>query len=317
MAKKPVLMTGTAHRVNGALLALFASKLAADAKPDFSKILAGVTGKNFKERKPAILKGAKDSIESMLTPEATAGGGAGPDDVIMRVLDLVDAQTGGMSTPEVDAAPPMATAPNGGVPPVKEGAEPGGGSPDMGKIMEFLKGKIGDDDMTELTNMVGGESNADDGNEPKIPGADDDDDEKKKAAAAADKAAKDAEMKDLVPKSAMDAAIKKASEDTEARVVANQRGIAEAVEYVRPWVGNINGMAHDSGASVMRAALKALNVDLGDDVHDSALKPILSAQPKPSDRKTLTQDSKPVMDAAAGKSFAERYPHAASIGNLG
>ncbi len=70
-------------------------------------------------------------------------------------------------------------------------------------------------------------------------------------------------------------------------------------------------LAQDSAEGVYRAALDMLGVNVAA-IHPSAYRAILEAQPKPG-----MQRSRVAMDSVAMKSFAERYPHAASVKQLG
>jgi 8-oxo-dGTP pyrophosphatase MutT (NUDIX family) len=302
MAKQVVktVLSRTGIRVVSALSGALVPMIAQDKKFDFAKVLAlGVTAKNFKDKKADIRKAAMDGLEGVLTPEAKAApAGATPDDVILRVLDMVDGQmTAAPEAPELDEA----TAPNAAAPAA------GAKGPDKAKIMEFLKGKgMSDDDMSELDGMFGaGEAE------------DAETDEEKAAREAKEKAAKDEENKNMVDKKAMDAAIdaavKKASADTEARVVKSQRELAEARAFVRPWVGDVS-LALDSAEAVLRAAATTLGVK-AEGIHVDALRPIIESKAKPGDRKTL--DAAPAMDAATVSTLATRFPHAAKITNLG
>lgn len=99
---------------------------------------------------------------------------------------------------------------------------------------------------------------------------------------------------------AMDAAILKAKEE----VKADMRATQEAVELVRPWVGNM--VAMDSAEEVYKAALKLKNISF-DGVHPSALKAVVSAY--------MQAEQKPafVHDAAITKNIAEAVPNLARI----
>lgn len=110
-----------------------------------------------------------------------------------------------------------------------------------------------------------------------------------------------------ITKAAMDKAIKLAQD----RAIQNQRAIRDAERFVRPWVGDLAMDAAARPSDVYRAALKALNVPGMDKVHPDALKPILQAQPRPSQR-LVTQRSI-AQDSGDGGSFLDRFPDAAKI----
>ena len=140
--------------------------------------------------------------------------------------------------------------------------------------------------------------------------------EEKRAKEARDTEEKDA---DKVSKKAMDeaitAAVKTATETTTKNAVTaanqNAREIVEATQFVRPWVGDLS-VACDSAEAVYRTALGTLGVAGADKLHRDALKPILQALPKPSDKPRARQQHL-AQDAAGAKGFAERFPGADRI----
>lgn len=290
MAKKAILMSRTATRALAAL-----SVLAMDSKIDFSPALKGLTAKNLKTRKAGLVKSilAMDGMEEAMAPAAAASG-ATPDDVIMKVLSMVEGQTAA-EPPEADEVPEASTDPNAGPPAAA------GGQMDMGKLKAWLATKgMGEDDMSELDGMMGD------------PGEDEEEDETPEAKAARlakEKGAMDNEP--MVSKTAMDAALKSHG-DT---ILRTQREITQATAYVRPWVGEL-AMDESIGCAtdVYRKALTSLGVSGAAGMHADALKSVLDVQAKPGDRKVREVVA---MDSAAEKSLAERFPHAASISNLG
>lgn len=124
-----------------------------------------------------------------------------------------------------------------------------------------------------------------------------------------DQAAKEAEetqeTEPEVTLAAMDAAIAQAEQKT----ILKMRAIQAAEKAVFPYVGEL--VAQDSAEDVYKTALTALGVAL-DDVHPSAYKHILAAQPKPS-AAPVTQ----AMDEANYHDFAEKFPAASLITQLG
>jgi len=307
----------TAVRMHMALDAIVRPKLAKDKKPDWKKLLHGVSLKNFmaqdgktidKKKVVAFRKMAKDSLEPDMTPEAVAGGGLGPDDIIDRLLDevLEVAAEEGIEVDEM--VPPPA---QGAADPVdkKEGAE-AEDEEEMDDPAKKRKAAIdamcakgmSEDDASEIADMFSPAQAAGDA-EPAIkPGG---------------KGAND-EEKDMVSKPAMDAALKANSEATEKRVMDRQRSIFAAIEDVRPWVGSVPVMAHDSAESVYRASLDSLGVKGLEEVKEvPALKAVLYAQPKPGEKPAsnrMAADS--AIDSGAAKSLSERYPHAAKIARV-
>lgn len=311
MSKKPiVLRSRAALRVQGALIAHYAPMLAQDARPDFTTILKEVNLKTFgfKKMRDAVAKAAFDAALPMMEPEAKAAAGAGPDDVIMKILEMLPGQMGGG---EEGAAPdpaamkadalPEAAAP--GSTTGTEGSSAGGsGGGTKEKVMQWAKAQgIADDAMGELDGMFG--------EAPKKPAAEDEgpegetEEEKKMRM---DKKAKDAAP--AITPAAMDAALKKHGEDIRRQVVADQRELQEARDEVRPHVGEVS-QALDSAEAVRRAGLKAMGVDGVDEMHADALRPLLRGLPKPGAKK----NDVPAMDAKRAQTLHERFPNAARI----
>lgn len=91
------------------------------------------------------------------------------------------------------------------------------------------------------------------------------------------------------------------------------REAAEAREFVEPWIGKVS-LAMDSAPDIYKLALDTLKVDVKN-VHPSAFKAVLQAQPKPGDaqRTVLAQDT--VIPETAGitkrfGSLTDRIGHA-------
>jgi len=138
--------------------------------------------------------------------------------------------------------------------------------------------------------------------------ADETEEEKAERMAKA-KAAGDEDGPEMKPetKAAMDAAIAssvaKAIATTEKAVVARMTNLRDAERVVRPYVGEI-AVAMDSAEAVYRFALDKVGVD-HKELHPSALKPVLLAQPVPGSQKPKTTVA---MDAAGAKALADRFP---------
>lgn len=303
MPAKNAVLSRTAVRIQGALSGHLLPKLAKDAKLDLSNILAKVTRKSLmaKDGKPKpdavamIVKLAKDAVEPMLAPEAKAAGGAGPDDVMMKLIEHAF-EAGAAEAPSLDVPAPAADP--GAV------EEPGTADPaaSAGKksLADVLKARgMSDDDISAIEGEMGGEED-DDGAMDET----DEDKKKREEKEAMGKATKDADLK--VGKTAMDAAIKAAV--TAER--AASRAVQEARDFVRPWVGDV-AMAHDSALAVYTTSLAALGVDTAGVKDPAALRLVLGHVPKPNARAALATGV--AMDAASAKSLAERFPHAAKI----
>jgi hypothetical protein len=294
-------------------------KLAADKAPEWTRQvvgralkgvkLKGLLAADMKTVDPLklspIVRVAMDAAEGMMTPEAAAApAGAGPDDVIMKLLEHVvqgAAEQKAMPGAEVDedAAEPAnpAAATGAAAAPSGEGANP--------QLMGFLKDQCGLDDanLAKVAEMLKPSAAAPG---EKKPGEDEELDEngnpKKKA--------EDDMPNNAITEKAMDEAIQAAVKSERERSAAT----SSAREFVRPWVGQLP-VALDSEPKVLRAALKIMGVGDVDKLHKSALRPILQNIPKPgaAQRSSTTQ---PAMDAAAATSFLERYKGAADIGVL-
>ena len=280
------LLTRKGAVAMGALMIALKPKLAMDAKIDLAPLFKGVTAKNFKEKKPAIIEGVTTLTAGKLAQDAS----------INDVAALLDSLEG---VEPAEAADDDATS---GLPIVGKG--PNETTMDAGAegVRQFLTGKLSDEDIAKVCSMIDGGGAADE---------DPDNDADTNAPAPALDEDKDKEM---VDKPAMDSAIAKAVADTEATVTAritkSQREIRDAERKVRPYVGEL-AIACDSAESVYRAALTALG--LGDkikDVHSSALAAILDMQPLPDRRPKAPIVA---MDSAGAKSFAERFPDANRI----
>lgn len=343
----------TALQVKAALITAIGPRLAVDAKPDFAKAIAGITRKTFvgsdRAFKLKIVKLAKDAVSpAMLTPEAAAMGAApgappgaatGPDDAIIRALELVEnlVVSGGMPEEQADdlpladptaagAPPPGGAVPPPAKPPGATGEGAGGegdplpkkkegddeeldeegnpkkkeGSFDAAKFGEIMKSRgMSDDDISEISAAMGG-----------MPAAQDElDEEGKPIKPAGDKFTMD--------RKAMDAMLTQHGAKVRDEVRADFIAVQTARDFVKPWVGEVS-VALDSADSIYRHVLGALKVDQKelDGATIGSLKAIIAAQPKPADvaKQKVAQDASlrtPTSDSL--KSFSERYPHAAKI----
>ena len=145
----------------------------------------------------------------------------------------------------------------------------------MAKVMEFLKGKISDDDMAELSKMVSG------------------------AAVDADPDAPDA-PDGGAPKPAMDAAL------IAATVARKMNAIRTAERDVEPVVGPL-AVTMDSAADIYRFALDHLKIDTKG-VHPSALGALFRQAAKPAPKTPIG-----AFDAKSSDDFAKRFPAAARV----
>ncbi len=283
MSKK-VLLSRTALLTLGTMAAAVAPLMAQDQKlPDMVPIVADVTTKNFKESKPKVLAALTKALEGKLAKDASIEG----------VAKLLDALEGGAKDEDEPVDPEMI-----GIAPEEAATD----DDPLAKLKEFLKAKLGPEDMAQVEALCGAGGAMD--NPPPFTGM-----PKPGGAKDAFPPKKDDDKKEdeKMDKPAMDAAIKTAV----AASVAEQRAIREAEKVARPYVGEI-AIAFDSAEQVYRHTLKALGVKGVDAVHASALRTILEMQPapgsKPSKAPKLASD-----EAAAGKGFADRWKN---LGNI-
>jgi hypothetical protein len=277
------LLTRMGSVALGAVMIALKPKLAQDAKLDLGPAFAGLTHKNFPTKKAGVIAGIKKVTKGKLAQDATL-------DDIVKVVDALegteveegadtDLDTGEMADPD-------------------ESMDAEGGA-----LQNFLKGKLGEDDFRKACDMMkpGGATDAEETDEEK----------KKREAEEAKKMAGDVEAavkektKDMVTTKAMDEAINKAVNSVRAEATKT----LEAREAVRPYVGAVS-MALDSAAGVYRAALTILGVEDVEKIDPSAYPALLSAQTKPN---IAAPKPRVAMDAAAQKTFAERFPNAARI----
>ena len=311
MTAKTIVLTRKAAVTMGALVGFLKPKLAADAKLDWAPLLGGLTAKNFKDKKKALVEGIKTQTKGHLAKDANIEG----------LVELIDALEG-ENPAEAGVKDALETDPNTGLPMTRKEEMEREPSHDEGheELKMFLKGKgMADEDIAKACAMAGGSE---------LAGMDETEEEKK---------AREAKMtgdtppdfkgmpkvggEPMVTKKAMDEAISKATvkAQEEAKLAndaaikaaseaasKNAKEIRDAENVVRPWVGNL-AMAHDSAEAVYRTALGALGVKV-EGVHPSALKTILELQPLPGARKVEV-----AMDAAGASDFAKRNPYASKI----
>lgn len=294
---KTIALSRTAAVSLGALAVFLAPKLAKDAKLDITPALAGVTAKNFKEKKAGIAEALTKLTVGKLAQDADLGG-------VLELLDKLDAV-------EADARQDVeGNTDNSSLPIVGKGPdddETMDADPMVG-AKEFLKGKLSAEEMATFDEMCAKKPGANDAEET---------DEEKKAREkkeAAEKAAKDAaaekDKDEKVTKPAMDAAIKAAVAAAETKVRSDQKKLREAEEAVRPYVGKL-AMAHDSADAVYRTALGVLGVKDVDKIDPSAYPALLAAMPKANDKPR--KESAIAMDSSGADDFAKRYPGASRI----
>jgi hypothetical protein len=302
----PMKTTRIAALALRSVAAYTAPLLAFDAKITLPKdLFTPLTSKNFKEHTPKIVAGVKLAIDGKLRK-----GMAFDDGGLTKLLAALEDTATGVDEPaDKDVVEKMDDL--AAVEPIKAEeavVEKKPGAFDAEAVKTFCREKgMSEDDITALSGMFPQAAGADE-----FPPKKEDDDEAKKKADEDEKKAKDAAMKDMVTKPAMDEAIKKASADTEARVVARERGIRTAIADVKPWVGELApSLAFDSAEAVHRHVAKAMGIANADKLHADALLPVIQAQPKPGARPANNEPL--AMDASAVADFSKRYPDADRI----
>ena len=298
MTTKPVVLSRKAAMAQGVLAFYLRPKLASDAKIDFSAILAGVDGKNFKDKKAAIVAAVTKAVNGKLATDASIAD-------MPKVMDSIEQ----MPTPEQDDAG-MVTDPNAAVVTLKQPTIDANATMDddpTAKVQAFLQGKLSPEDIAQVCAMLQGTAPAAAAvpaagdtppatpGTPKVPGATD----------------AEASKPEMVSKPAMDAAL---AANT-AAVMARLNGIRTAEDEVRPYVGKL-ALACDSAVAVYQTALKAMGVPEIDKVNDLvALKAVLKAQPVPGAKRQ--EENALAFDASATTSYDAAFPNAARIGNMG
>lgn len=237
---KSALLSRKASVAQGALMIHLHPKLAKDAKIDLTPVLTGVTAKNFKEKKPAIVKGVTDLTKGKLAKDASI-------EDVAKLLDSLD----GVETAEAvdEEAPLDPDATNMDADPA-EGLRAfmksiGATDEDTEKACAFMKPKATDESPEEKEAREKKEK------------------EEAEKKTAADKEPENKDMKDVPTKAAMDAAIKLATDGATKRAeAATMKRIADiriAERAVEPLIGK-PAIALDSADAIYAAALKAHDV---------------------------------------------------------
>lgn len=288
---KTTVLTRFGAVTQGALMAYLLPKMAQDSKYDLGEALAGVTSKNFPEKKAGILEAIKKGVK--LAPNMAL-------DDMPDVLDKVG---------KVEVAEGADTDPNSGLPMSAEElkkkigadaeteeerkareAKTAADKKAHDEAVNAFRGKLGAEDRKAFDAIMGGPPEFEGKPSPAMD-------------AAIDAAVKKATT-GMVTQQAMDAAI--------TGVRTANHAVQVALRDVRPWVGELT-QAFDSADDVYKAALTSRGVKI-DGVHASAFKAILHAQPKPGQQRQVSEPL--ALDAAASKDFAERFPGAAKINIL-
>jgi len=272
---KSAVLSRTADVARGALMAYAKPRLAQDAKVDLLPILKGVTSKTILAKAPAIAKAFDAAVRPKLASDADMDQ-ADVQGIVEEIAEVMKDESDNIAAAVSDPDPAVKSDPDGT------------DAPDAAAILSFLDGKISDEDMAKLKDMLGS-GEAEDRRKrgkPVVPSATD--------------------KEPVVTKAAMDAALAKTRTDAAADAMATARSIREAERFVQPWVGDLP-IAMDSAEAVHRAALDVLKIN-HDGKHPDALATMIEAQPKPGER---NKPSRIAQDAAGPgvKYDAVTFPH--------
>lgn len=282
--KTKALPSRKALLVQGALSALLAPKLAADAKIDLGPMLQGVNRANFKAQKANIAKAVGVAVKGKLAQDGDLG------EIVENVAELLDnlnvvengeADEDDLSQ-DVDETEEEKKARE-----EKEAAARDADGPDADAICAALKGKVDDETLAKIEAAL-------------------------KPAAADAEGEKD-DKEPPITKAAMDKAIAAASvvATTAARTAARKdaKDLHDAETAVQPYVGQVVGM--DSAEAVYRFAIEKTNPDIAlDGLPASALPAILKALPVPGANRTvrIAADSAANAEAEFKKMFPDAKP---------
>ncbi|MVW80185.1 DUF2213 domain-containing protein [Bordetella sp. 02P26C-1] len=255
----------TAIAVAGALRAYLRPKLAQDAKiGDLGPIVRGLTPKNISIEKPRLLRAVQSRMQGKLAQDADL-------EDLAQVIDTFcdekeDTTLAGDDEADVDPADPQKEA-------LATDDEL------MGKLRELIAAKLGEEEAERVMTALGEPTSANDSDpDPDNP--------------------KDPEM---VSKTAMDAALKKAADEATVAAVQRLQAMHTAEKEVRSLVGEVAAM--DSAEAVYKFALDSRGVDLTG-VHPSAFRSLV--------KMLVSQESTPskpavAMDSAVVKTYDAKY----------
>lgn len=287
--------------VEGALRGYLTPRLAQDAGLDLRPLVAGITARNWQTQKPHLQTSLLAATTGKLAADADLA------DVAEMLDQLDDVANELAATAEQDPNTPPAPVPDKKDPDPMDpdAAHARDGDDDMvERVKAFCEGKLDDNDIATLIEMMKPE--ADTGDDPAAadatataaPVA-----AKPAAAASPARAANTAPPVKPLTKAAMDSAIAGAVKAERDRLAA----IREAEREVRPYVGDL-AIAQDSATAVYRVALDSLGIDHAGVTEIAGLRLALRCQPKPGAAPLL-----PAMDAAVSDELAKRFPAALTL----
>jgi len=185
-----MLRSRKALMVSGAVAALVRPKLAQDARVDLAGLFGNITAKNLKSQRTKLAK----AVVSTVSPHLAQDEGIDVDDVC-KVIDAL--QGGEVAEDEDDEIPDAAE---------EDVAEDEGGEGEkVAALLNYLKGRLSDEDYAEASRMVEAEEAADEA--PDDEGGKKDDEER-------------------MSKPAMDAMLRKTCEDARRETLAEMNATA-------------------------------------------------------------------------------------------
>jgi hypothetical protein len=250
--------------MHGALMGLLTPVLAQDATLNLRTITETVT------KDPKTTKGLADKVMAAVKGKLAADGDIDVDDVVKVIAAVEGAE---LAEPDAIEEPPAVDADDDA----------------MAQVLAFLKGKLSDEDLAQVSAMCGGEAAAEDEEDPDLP----------EPVVGKEKPAMDRK------------AVKIIAADAQSKAIAAMSAIRQAERDVRPYVGEIT-VALDSAAAVYRLALDAAKVDLTG-VHESAFPALVKMLPLPD------KGARPVLvalDAATADAVTKRFPNAARLKHI-
>jgi hypothetical protein len=269
----------------GALTAFLKPRLATDAALDYRAVLLGTTTQNWAQAKPVIASRVHAATRGRLAADANLDG------LELALDSLDDVAEDEWSDKDDD----------------KKDAKDAKDDPDA-EDEEDKKAK----DKKAKDKAAKDKKDAKDAADKAAADDEDGEDEWPKKDAKDKSPAKDSLDPHPLTKAAMDSAINAAVTATETRMRENQRALREAEEIVRPALGAV--LAQDSAADVYALLLKRDSVDLTG-VPVEAYKALAQMAVKSAGKVSQIKTTLAV-DHSAAKSFATRFPGAASVRSI-
>lgn len=291
------LKSRRAIMLQGALAASVRPFLASDARIDFAPVLGDITDKNFKAKKATIAERMTAAVKDKVTAAFDANAIA----LALDAAEKEDCADDAEMDPDADDK--------------KKARDKR--AKDRKRAMDAMRAKDGDGEETDAEREAREESDKAEDARRARDGEPDETDEEREARyskdrkAARDKKAKDGEP-EKVDKTAMDAAIKRASDETRAATLRQIREANEARALVEPHIGTSSAiLAMDSAEDILKLALDGADgVELDGTESLSALKSMVKMLRPPSEMPAPTL----AMDRAGGDKLNAMFPTLALIG---